>query len=106
MLKIDNALLDEIGLSGLPAEEKNKMLRHIYETLEMRVGMTLAAQMSEEQLDEFEDLAKERNDAKALQWLESNFPEYKKVVEAELNNLKQEIAKDADAIVQATLGAQ
>lgn len=102
MLKIDNALLDEIGLSALPPEEKNRMLKHIYETLEMRVGMTLAAQMSDQQLDEFEQLAKESDDAKALQWLETNFPDYKKVVEQELNNLKGEIQKDAQALIDAT----
>ena len=102
MLKIDNALLDEVGLGGLPPEEKNRMLRHIYETLEMRVGMTLAAQMTDQQLDEFEVLAKQNDDAAALQWLESNFPDYKKVVEAELNSLKEEIKKDAQALLDAT----
>ncbi len=102
MLKIDNALLDEIGLSALPPEEKNRMLRHIYETLEMRVGMTLAAQMSDQQLDEFEVLAKQNDDAAALQWLEANFPDYKKVVEAELGKLKEEIRKDAEALIEAT----
>ncbi len=102
MLKIDNALLDEIGLGALPPEEKNRMLRHIYETLEMRVGMTLAAQMTDEQLDEFEVLAKQNDDAQALQWLETNFPDYKKVVEEELGKLKQEIKKDAQALIDAT----
>lgn len=54
MFKLDNNLLEELGLAALPAVEKNKMLQHIYETLEMRVGMKLAEQMSTEQLDTFE----------------------------------------------------
>lgn len=54
MFKLDNNLLEELGLGSLPASEKNKMLAHIYETLEMRVGMKLAESMSNEQLDEFE----------------------------------------------------
>jgi len=102
MLQIDNNLLEEIGLGSLPAEEKARMLRHIYETLEMRVGMTLAAQMSDQQLVEFEALAKQNNDKAALQWLEANFPDYKKVVEEELNKLKEEIRKDAQALIDAT----
>lgn len=53
-LKLDNTLLDELGLTSLPPEEKSKMLAHIYETLEMRVGVRLAEQMSEQQLQEFE----------------------------------------------------
>ena len=54
MFKLDDNLLKELGLGSLPAEEKNKMLAHIYETLEMRVGMKLAEQMTNNQLDEFE----------------------------------------------------
>jgi len=54
MFKLDDNLLQELGLGTLPAVEKNKMLSHIYETLEMRVGMKLAEQMSNEQLDDFE----------------------------------------------------
>jgi lipid II:glycine glycyltransferase (peptidoglycan interpeptide bridge formation enzyme) len=68
----------------------------------MRVGMTLAAQMTDEQLDEFEVLAKQNDDAAALQWLEANFPDYKKVVEEELNKLKEEIKRDAQALIDAT----
>jgi hypothetical protein len=54
MLKIDNALLQEVGLGALPDGEKNSLLKHIYETLEMRDGIRLAVQMSNEHLDEFE----------------------------------------------------
>lgn len=54
MFKLDDNLLHEVGLGTLPPHEKNRMLNHIYETLEMRVGMKLAEQMSNEQLDEFE----------------------------------------------------
>ena len=51
MFKLDNNLLIELGLGTLPSEEKNRMLNHIYETLEMRVGMKLAQKMTDEQLE-------------------------------------------------------
>lgn len=54
MFQLDDNLLQELGLGSLPPAEKNKMLAHIYETLELRVGMKLAEQMSDQQLDEFE----------------------------------------------------
>lgn len=54
MFKLDNNLLEELGLGTLPPHEKNQMLGHIYNTLETRVGIKLAEQMSNEQLDEFE----------------------------------------------------
>lgn len=111
MFKLDNALLEELGLGVLPPQEKNMMLRHIYETLELRVGMKLAERMSNEQLDEFEQLmpkqqddseAKSQKEKNALTWLETNFPNYKQVVADELEKLKGEIKQAAPQIVTAS----
>jgi hypothetical protein len=54
MFKLDDDFLASVGLASLPADQKRDMLNHIYSTLELRVGMKLAEQMSEDQLDEFE----------------------------------------------------
>ncbi len=101
MFKLDNTLLEELGLGSLPAEEKNKMLGHIYETLEMRVGMKLAEQMSNEQLDEFEAFIDKNDEAGALTWLETNFPDYKQVVASELETLKGEVKANSAQIIEA-----
>src|SRR5436189_6338849 len=102
MFQLDDNLLRELGLGELPAAEKNKMLGHIYETLELRVGMKLAEQMSDQQLDEFEAFIDKNDEAGALKWLETNFPHYKDVVAAELDKLKSEIKTQAPAIMAAT----
>jgi len=102
MFKLDDNLLQELGLGSLVVEEKNKMLSHIYETLEMRVGMKLAEQMTNEQLDEFEGYIDRNDEAGALKWLESNFPNYKQVVAEELETLKKEIKQAAPQILAAS----
>ncbi len=101
MFKLDNTLLEELGLAALPPEEKNRMLSHIYETLEMRVGMKLAEQMTNEQLDEFEAFIDKNDEAGALKWLETNFPNYKQVVADELEKLKGEVKATAPQIIAA-----
>lgn len=106
MFRLDDNLLQELGLGSLPVEEKNKMLAHIYETLELRVGMKLAEQMSDAQLDEFEGFIDRNDEAGALSWLETNFPNYKQVVADELEALKTEIKAQAPQIMQATLAAR
>jgi hypothetical protein len=103
MIKLDNDLLAQLGLGGLPPEEKKKMLAHIYETLEMRVGVKLAEQMTDAQLDEFEQFINRNDEPGALQWLETNFPNYKDVVASEFEKLKAEVAQVAPQIV-ATAG--
>ena len=102
MFQIDDKFLESLGLAALPQEDKDKMKAHIYETLEMRVGMRLASGMSDEQLSEFEGLMNNNDEAGALKWLESNFPDYKKVVADELEKLKDEIKQAAPQIVAET----
>jgi len=102
MLKIDNTLLQEVGLGGLPDSEKNSFLKHIYETLEMRVGVRLADQMTNQQLDEFEQYFEAKDDAGAFRWLETNFPNYKDIVQQEFDKLKAEITQTAPQILAAS----
>lgn len=99
MIKLDDNLLAELGLQALPAEEKKALLKHIYETLEMRVGTTLARQMTDAQLDEFESFINSNDEAGALRWLETNFPNYKDVVAQEFEVLKNEIRQAAPQIL-------
>lgn len=101
MFKLDNNFLKELGLEGLPSDEKNKILAHIYETLEMRVGVKLASGMTDAQLDEFESYINKNDESGALKWLEANFPNYKDVVAEELNKLKTEIKASAPQILAA-----
>ncbi len=105
MFQLDDNLLRELGLGDLPGAEKNKMLAHIYETLELRVGMRLAEQMTDAQLDEFEGFIDRNDEPGALKWLETNFPDYKQVVADELDKLKGEIKQQAPQIMEATMQA-
>lgn len=100
MIRIDDTLLEEIGLIALPKQERDQLLRQIYETLEMRVGMKLAERMTDQQLDEFEGFIDTNDEAGALKWLESNFPDYKQVVADELEKLKAEIKQDSSKIIE------
>jgi hypothetical protein len=102
MIKLDDNFLKELGLGELPPDERKKMLAHIYETLEMRVGVKLASGMSDAQLNEFEAYVNNKDEQGALKWLETNFPDYKKVVEEELGKLKGEIQQAAPQILAET----
>lgn len=101
MFKLDNNFLQSLGLGGLPVEEKNKLLQMIYERLEMNVGMRLAEKMTDQQLDEFESFIDRNDEAGALKWLETNFPNYKDVVAEELEKLKTEVTQAAPQILAA-----
>lgn len=100
MLQIDDSLLKEIGLDQLPLEEKDLLIAQIYEQLELRVGTRLADSMSDQQLEEFEKFIDGDDEQGALKWLSQNFPDYPKVVQEELEKLKQELKDQSSQIKQ------
>lgn len=100
-IQINDNLLQQLGLGSLPQDEKTKLLKQIYDTLEMRVGMKLAEQMTDAQLDEFEQFVNTNDEQGAFRWLETNFPNYKEVVANEFEVLKTEIAGVAPQILAA-----
>jgi len=102
MIKLDDNLLQELGLGGLPKDEKGPFLKHMYETLEMRVGTKLAERMTDQQMSEFEQFINANDEQGAFHWLETNFPNYKQVVAEEFEQLKSEIKPVAPQILASS----
>lgn len=97
MIKLNGALLEDLGLGALPPAEANTLLEVLYETLQMRVGMDLARDMTDEQCAEFGEII--GDDDRALVWLESNFPHHREIVQRHFAALCSEISAVADAIL-------
>ena len=137
MFQLDDQFLADIGLGGLPEEQKKPFLQHIYDQLEYKVGISLSEGMSDAQLEEFESIIDKKEDVisawlqqyapnyasdevytriqqqtglpaesaalkgeyAATKWLEVNRPDYRDVVAKTLDQIKQEIISNKDAIL-------
>lgn len=99
MFQFDDNFLQSLGLGEMPEDQKKAFLQHLYEELELRVGTRLSEGMSTNQLESFEKLVDAEDEDGALNWLESNRPDYKAVVAEELEKLKQEVISNKDKIV-------
>jgi hypothetical protein len=100
MIKLDDGFLRRAGLGELPVDEKNLMLRHVYETLELRVGTALAQSMSDEQMAEFEGYVGRGDESGALQWLESHFPRYQELVQELTERLEIQLREVAPEVLR------
>lgn len=137
MFKLDDQFLQDVGLDGLPEDQKQAFLEHIYSQLELRVGTRLSDGLSDAQLAEFESFV-DRDEEKvrdwvgtntpdyandqayqqlktsapegtaevailaeyaSLKWLGMNRPDYREVVQQVLEEIKQEIIANRDAIL-------
>lgn len=75
MFQLDDKFLEEVGLSGLPEEQKKAFLEYFREQLELRVGTRLSEGLSDAQLDEFESFI-DRDEEKVNAWIAANVPNY------------------------------
>lgn len=101
MIRLDAALLESVGLGSLPPEDANSLLKHLYETLEMRVGYTLAERFSPEQLDEFEAIIDTGDEAAARAFLADAAPDHRDVVRAAYDAMVEELRQQAPALLAA-----
>ncbi|HEY0965609.1 MAG TPA: DUF5663 domain-containing protein [Candidatus Saccharimonadales bacterium] len=75
MFRLDEQFLKDIGLDGLPEDQKQPFLQHIYSELELRVGTRLSDGLSDAQLEEFEQIIDRKQD-KIMDWLSQHAPTY------------------------------
>ncbi len=87
-MRVDDQFINEVGLAGMPADERSAFMMHAEEELEVRVGRTLSQNLSEAQLSEF-DAIDDTNEAQA--WLEHNAPTFRSIVKNIFDTFKQEL---------------
>lgn len=76
MFNIDDQFLADLGLAGLPDDQKAALKQQFIETLELRVGTELSEGLSDEQLEEFESIIDRKMEV-VDGWLATHQPEYR-----------------------------
>ena len=87
-MEFDEKFLQEMGLSSMPEEEKEKFLDYLQEELEVRIGERISRGLTEVQLNQFDMID---NQAEATKWLEINRPDYRDIVNRTIEEMKAEI---------------
>ena len=96
-MKFDEQFLQEMGLSAMPEDEKQKFLAYIQEELEVRIGERISQGLTEVQLNEFDMI---EDQAEATKWLEQNRPDYRDIVTQTIEEMKAEIRANRDKLIQ------
>lgn len=95
-MHIDEEFMREVGLAEMPEEEKRAFMEHAEEELEVRVGQGVGADLTNEQMDEFEQIA---GTEAATQWLEQNAPNFRETVARVFQSFKDELKRERDSIL-------
>ncbi len=95
-MEFDEKFLQEMGLSAMPEDEKQKFLAYVQEELEVRIGERISRGLTETQLNEFDMIT---DPAEAAKWLEINRPDYRDIVTRTINEMKEEIRANRNKLI-------
>ena len=95
-MEFNEEFLQEMGLSAMPEEQKQRFLAYIQEELEIRIGQRISKGLTETQLNEFDMITDPKEAAK---WLEKNRPDYREIVNRTIEEMKSEIRANRDRLV-------
>lgn len=92
---ITKDLLVAAGIIVKP-EDEQKLIDHLNETLEDRVGAEVVESLDDIHLNELVALQEADDQAAIQSWMEKNIPELEDIVKDEVDVLLGEIAENAD----------
>ena len=95
-MEFDERFLEEMGLGGMPEEDKQKFLDYLQEELEVRIGEKISQGVPEYKLNEFDMITDQKE---ATRWLEENRPDYRDIVNQTIEEMKAEIRANRDKIL-------
>lgn len=97
-MEFDEKFLQEMGLSAMPEDQKQKFLDYVQEELEVRIGERISKGLTQTQLNEFDMIT---DPAEAANWLEKNRPDYREIVARTIEEMKEEIRANRAKLVSA-----
>ncbi len=95
-MRIDEEFMEEVGLGAMPPDEKQAFMQHAEEELEVRVGQAVGADLTDAQMDEFDQIT---DLSRAAEWLEQNAPNFRETAEHVFKNFKQELISERNSIL-------
>ena len=97
-MEFNDQFLQEMGLSAMPEDQKQKFLDYVQEELEIRIGERISKGLTPTQLNEFDMIT---DPMEAALWLERNRPDYREIVNRTINEMKEEIRANRAKLVGA-----
>ncbi len=95
-MRVDEQFMQEVGLGEMPEGEKQAFMEHAQEELEVRVGHHVGAELTDQQMLEFENI---EDVNEAVNWLERNVPNYRTIVEQVYQGFKNELLAERQKIL-------
>jgi len=95
MITIDQTTLSDLGIEL--GDATPELLAHMDEQLNLRVAAALLELLDDEQATEYIKLSEAGDNTATLAWVQTNIPDYKDVIQDEVDILLGELAQSSSA---------
>lgn len=99
-LYITKEALLALGIN-LGDQDIDSLLTHLNETVEERIGAEITESLSDEQLQELIDIQDNATDEDVGNWIAEHVPDYKEIVQDNIDIVIGELVDGADAVNEA-----
>lgn len=90
-LKIDiESLIKEFGIDKLPEEKQSAIMADLLDAIHIRVGLRMGEVISNEDAKKIEALSEDGGE-EALKEIERIYPDFRKVYQEEVDNVREEM---------------
>ncbi|OGL21567.1 hypothetical protein A2707_06045 [Candidatus Saccharibacteria bacterium RIFCSPHIGHO2_01_FULL_45_15] len=86
---------------NLGDQDIDSLLAHLNDTVEERIGAEITESLSDEQLQELIDLQDNATDEEVGDWIAKHVPDYKEIVQDNIDIVIGELVDGADEVNQA-----
>lgn len=86
---------------NLDDQDIDSLLAHLNDTVEERIGAEITESLSDEQLQELIDLQDNATDEEVGDWIAKHVPDYKEIVQDNIDIVIGELVDGADEVNQA-----
>jgi len=97
---LDDKFIADIGLANISEAEKKQVLEDVRTTLEAKVGVRLTNGLSDDQVNQFNDILSGDDSKVAMDWMDSNIPNYRDVALQEYDAILEQIKNNTLSFVK------
>ncbi len=94
MKDYDEEIKSIVQAFGLPEETNDIVLKSVYEVLKARIGLRLALELSEDQLEKIQPIMESQDMSKVFATIQTVIPDFDHILDEEIKAIKNAVAEE------------
>ena len=99
-MNFDDKFFASVGLGNANDEKRAVLVNKLAKLIQGRLALRLGSELSDEQLEKFDQLMEGGDDQAAFDHLSQVYPKFNEVLQAEINVAKEELTRGVETVTE------